>query len=175
MPTSNEKPRDLGPGYVSHIYEPGTDLACCTGTPQPQAPEGFRGLLYACTGCTVVGPRLDEERKQARLGNASTRELLMELHARGQIHGGYDGRKVAEVAERLLGVGPAGRGTALSSAVLEYRTANTSAPPLIPAGKDWRDLQIVAQEGYFTVLGNCVEGCMHTNPVDALKCRRAEQ
>lgn len=171
LPIREPLPVPPGPGWVKHLPTEGSHtprypqgLAACTGDPISPVPTTPGTVIYPCTGCTVVGPKLTEERRLANLGNATTREMLEELAARGDVHGGYDGRFLArQVRVMLLGDG------ALSAAVLDYRTTGelhdvATEPP------GWHDLQIVAESGYFTVLDRCTYGCRHTSPQAALAC-----
>jgi hypothetical protein len=117
-PVSRERTRATGPGYVAHLVDlSGSGLHACDGRPFDPIPEG--ALAFPCTGCYVVGPKLAEERKMANLGNATTRLLLAELKARGEMAGTTDGRYLARLAGNLL----AGN-SALGAELLDYRTVD---------------------------------------------------
>lgn len=108
-----------GPGYVGHAdtTEGRAGLAACTGEKMTPIPEG--ALVFPCTGCFVVGPKLTEERKMANLGNATTRQLLVELKARGEVTGTSDGRWLARIARNLIS-----GGSCLGADMLDYRTVD---------------------------------------------------
>lgn len=108
-----------GPGYVGHAdtTEGAAGLAACTGEKMTPIPEG--ALVFPCTGCFVVGPKLAEERRMANLGNATTRQLLVELKARGEVADTSDGRYLARIARNLLS-----GGSCLGADMLDYRTVD---------------------------------------------------
>jgi len=110
-----------GPGYVAHLMDvSGSGLHACDGRPFDPIPDQGGAVVYPCTGCYVVGPRLVEERKLANLGNATTRQLLNELKARGEMvaaEHSADGQYMARMAHRML------HGHArLDDRLLDYRT-----------------------------------------------------
>jgi hypothetical protein len=110
-----------GPGYVGHAdTAEGAGLAACTGEKMTPIPEG--ALVFPCTGCFVLGPKLTEERKMANLGNATTRQLLNELRARGEMttaEDSADGQYMARMAHRMLH-----GDVALHDRVLDFRTVD---------------------------------------------------
>jgi hypothetical protein len=112
--------RRSGPGYVAHLMDlSGSGLHACDGRPFDPIPDAGGTVVYACTGCYVVGPKLAEERKMANLGNATTRQLLVELKARGEVADTSDGRYLARVARNLLS-----GGSCLGADMLDYRTVD---------------------------------------------------
>jgi hypothetical protein len=112
--------RRIGPGYVAHLMDlSGSGPHACDGRPFDPIPDAGGTVVYACTGCYVVGPKLVEERKMANLGNATTRNLLAELKARGEFANTNDGRYLARLAGNLL----AGN-SALGAEMLDYRTVD---------------------------------------------------
>lgn len=142
-----------------------------------EAADRRAAMLPPLTDPAAVGRLINAHeqappRLGANLGLASTRELLEELEARGELYGGYDGRELRESARKLLGTTPARTG--LAAAVLDYRTVDLDGPPVGTAA-GWHEKRIMAEAGFFTSEG-CVLGvCRHTRPQDALTCRAREE
>jgi hypothetical protein len=166
-------PSVTGPGYVQHLVDPsGSGLHACDGQPFDPIPDSPGTVIYPCTGCTVVGPKLAEERKLANLGNASTRQMLEELEVRGQMHGGMDGRRLATEARRLL----SSPEFSLAPSVLHYSTTGVAETRPEPASadqtvEDWHGRMLISESGYFTASGcNWTCAAKHTTPQQALDC-----
>lgn len=165
------------PGWDSEETQQASAISVVFPDTAPTASE----RREAADRLAAMSPLPDSERERQpdadtppllgpNLGLATTRELLEELEARGRLLGGYDGRQMVNV------IGPWLRSASanLSATVLEYRTVDLDASQAAK-GRDWRDVQIASEAGYYTALGRCTPSCRHATPAAALMCNAAEE